>query len=67
MSNNNYNEIISYLKSLSDQKYLEFNKKIVNAPSDMLGIRTPVLRKFAKDISKNDPISFLNILEHNYF
>jgi len=63
----NYNEIISYLKSLSDQKYLEFNKKIVNAPSKMLGIRTPVLRKFAKDISKNDPISFLNILEHNYF
>ena len=70
MSNINYNDyscIISYLKSLSDNKYLEFNKKIVNTPSKMLGIRTPILRNIAKDISKNDPISFLNILEHNYY
>lgn len=70
MSNINYNDysqLISYLKSLSDPNYLEFNKKIVNALSDMIGIRTPILRNIAKDISKNDPISFLNILEHNYF
>ena len=35
MSNINYNDyscLISYLKSLSDNKYLEFNQKIVNTP-----------------------------------
>lgn len=64
---NNYSRLIGYLKSLSDPKYLEFNKKIVNTPSKMLGIRTPVLRNIAKDISKNNPIGFLDILEHNYF
>ena len=64
---NNYSCLISYLKSLSDNKYLEFNKKIINTPSKMLGIRTPILRNIAKDISKDDPIGFLNILEHNYF
>lgn len=70
MSNINYNnyfELISYLKRLSDPKYLEFNKKIVNTPSNMLGIRTPILRNIAKEISKSDPVDFINILEHNYF
>lgn len=64
---NNYSDLINYLKSLSDYKYLEFNKKIVNTSSNMLGIRTPILRNIAKDISKNDPIGFINILEHNYY
>lgn len=64
---NNYSEFISYLEGFIDSNYLEFNKKIVNTSSNMLGIRTPILRKIAKDIAKRNPIEFLNILEHNYF
>ena len=62
----NYQELIGYLESFKDTKYLEFNKRIVNTSSKMLGIRTPILRSIAKEISKSDPIKFLDIIENNY-
>lgn len=67
MEYNNYQELIDYLSTFIDTKYLEFNKKIVNTTSDMLGIRTPILRKISKDIIKKDPIKFLNTIENKYF
>lgn len=67
MNYKNYQELINYLSNFIDTKYLEFNKKIVNTSSKMLGIRTPILRNIAKDISKNDPIKFLNTIENKYF
>lgn len=67
MNYSNYSELIGYLNNFSDPKYLDFNKKIVNTPSDMLGIRIPILRNIAKDIYKSDSIGFLNILKYNYY
>lgn len=64
---NNYQKLINYLNTFKDLKYLEFNKKIVNTPSDMIGIRTPILRKIAKDISKSNSLEFLNTIENKYF
>lgn len=49
-----YNELINYLYSLKDIKYKEFNDKIVNTKLTTIGIRIPLLRKIAKEISKSD-------------
>ena len=67
MEYNTYDELIIYLDNFKDTKYLDFNKKIVNTPSKMLGIRTPILRNIAKDIAKSNPIKFLDIIKNNYY
>ena len=46
--------IFEELTKLSDKNYKEFHKKLIPTISSelILGIRTPVLRKFAKEFSK---------------
>jgi 3-methyladenine DNA glycosylase AlkD len=48
-------EIREDLKKLSEgnQEYAFFNKKIVNTKKEVLGVRTPDLRKFAKSLARN--------------
>ncbi len=55
---NDYNSLITYLKSLSDSKYLAFNQKLIKTKYLMLGIKIPILRKTASKY--ND----LNILDY---
>ena len=55
---------------VKDDKYKEFQAKLVpNIPSDtIIGIRTPVMRKIAKEIFESeDKESFLNDLPHKYY
>lgn len=59
-------ELIKYLFTFKDEKYLEFNKKIVNTTSNMIGIRTPIIKKIAKEMSK-DYKANLSIIETNYY
>lgn len=58
------------LQALADQNYREFNSKLMPTveKSTVFGVRTPVLRKFAKEFFK-DPrsIEFLTALPHKYF
>lgn len=58
------------LAALADQNYREFNSKLMPTveKSTVFGVRTPVLRKFAKEFFK-DPSSkeFLTALPHEYF
>ncbi|MBQ3551340.1 MAG: DNA alkylation repair protein [Clostridia bacterium] len=58
------------LAALADQNYREFNSKLMPTveKSTVFGVRTPVLRKFAKEFFK-DPSSkeFLTALPHKYF
>lgn len=42
--------IKNFLKNNSDFSYAEFNKKFINTKYPILGVRLPILRKFAKDI-----------------
>lgn len=63
----NYKEFINYLFIFKDDKYLEFNKKIVNSNATMIGIRTPIIKNIAKDISKNNPYKFLDLIKNNYY
>lgn len=63
-------EIINNLNSLFDSKYRDFQIKLIpGTTSDhMIGVRTPDLRSYAKELSKRDDISdFLNNLPHEFF
>lgn len=47
-------EIVSKLTTLAepDPKFKEFSKKIINTPSNIIGVKIPNLRKFAKIVAK---------------
>ncbi len=64
------NELISQLFAMQDLKYREFSLPLMPTvdPKKVIGIRTPVLRKFAKEFSKTDSAKkFLQDLPHYYF
>jgi len=63
------NKITEHLLSLQDIAYKEFNSKLVPTVNkdDVIGIRIPVLRKYAKEMKDNaDTDNFLNSLPHKY-
>ena len=60
------------LFALKDEPYKEFNKKLIPSISEdvMIGIRTPVLRKLAKKLWKEERqkcLQFMDDLPHFYF
>ena len=64
--------IKSKLLSMQDTAYRDFNAKLIPTvdPKLMIGIRTPLLRKFAKDLFKTEPnqaAAFMQTLPHRYF
>ena len=67
MNIKDYNELINCLRKHKDYKYLEFNKKIVNSKSLMIGIRTPIIKELAKNIFKNNPYEVLSIIKNKYY
>lgn len=63
-------EIISELYDKQDIKYRDFQAKLIphKTVEEMIGVRTPELRKYAKELLKRKDIgSFLAILPHEYF
>ena len=63
-------EIREELLSLQDPDYRDFQVKLIPTADReaVIGIRTPALRKYAKQLVKRDDISeFLNDLPHLYF
>ena len=62
-----HDKIISDLFSMRDERFAKFNAKLL--PPDVaqyvIGIKTPILRKYAKNISNSD--NFLQSLPHKYF
>lgn len=60
------------LFSFEDKEYKNFNKKLIPNIDEntMIGIRTPVLRKFAKEFFKAEPeqvSDFMEEVPHKYF
>lgn len=43
-----YEELIAELKELSEETFAAFQKKLIFTKAEILGVRTPVLRKLAK-------------------
>lgn len=63
-------DIRNELYKLQDIKYRDFQSKLIPNidPETVIGVRTPILRKLAKDLSKNEDIrDFLKELPHRYF
>ncbi|MBO6047621.1 MAG: DNA alkylation repair protein [Erysipelotrichaceae bacterium] len=63
-------DIKTFLFDHQDQKYGEFQRKLIpNIDGDtIIGVRTPILRQYAKELVKLDDIDdFLDILPHTYF
>ena len=64
--NNSYNEFIEYLFCIRDIKYRDFHSKL-GIGNNVIGIRTPILKNIAKDISKGNYVEFLELLKEEYY
>ena len=63
-----YAEFINYLKSIKDEKYKEFHSSLVlNSKYEMIGIRLPIMRQIAKEITKTDITDFLENAQDRYY
>ena len=63
-------DILKKLYTLQDTKYRDFQGKLLPTvdPKTIIGVRTPELRKLAKELAKQDDIgTFLDTLPHSYF
>ena len=52
-------EIKKELENLADKKYKEFHKGLCPGTENILGVRVPVLRNYAKKLSKEKDIKYL--------
>ncbi len=62
--------ITNLLRENSDRQYAEFQSRLIpNVPAEtIIGVRTPVLRKLAKDFMRDERrAAFLDELPHAYF
>jgi len=67
---NKENKILKSLYAAADAVYKDFNASLIpNVSRDLfIGVRTPVLRKFAKDMIKSGEYKdFISKLPHKYF
>ncbi len=66
--NTSSENIRNRLLELKDEKYKEFNSKLIpNVDKDLIiGIRSPILRNFAKSLSQEEISNFLSTLPHKY-
>ncbi len=62
-----YAELVNCLRKNSDCKYKEFSKRIIFTKYEIIGVRTPFLRKLAKDINKTNVENFLLIKNKNTY
>ncbi len=63
-------EIYNYLFLSADENYKKFNSSLLPTVSaeTVIGVRTPALRKLAKELIKRKDLSeFMNDLPHKYF
>lgn len=67
MNKKDYNEFLNNLYKLQDIKYKEFHSGLGISNDYLIGIRVPVLKDIAKDISKKDYISFIKYNTHNTY
>lgn len=64
------NNVLNLLYTAADKAYKDFNSLLIPniAMEKIIGVRTPILRKIAKDIIKSGKAGdFINNLPHQYF
>ena len=63
-----YKNVKKLLYENQDLKYRQFHAGLLNNKMvKLIGVRTPILRKIAKDISKNDYQSFIKNKNHEFY
>ncbi len=62
-----YYNYLNYLKSLADNKYKNFQQKLCTTKYEILGIKIPLLRKIAKEISKTNYLEFLKLCKNTFY
>ncbi len=62
-----YQEYLTYLKSLKDEKYKTFHSRLTTTKYEILGIRVPIQRKIAKRISQSNIENFLKQNTDTYY
>lgn len=60
-------ELLKILYENKDEDFKTFNDKILNANIETIGVRTPVIKKIAKEISKSDYGRFLSNAKYDYY
>lgn len=63
----NNEEIREKLFKLSDEKYREFHSGLCPGTNNIIGVRVPILRKYAKEIAKEDYKTYLENAESGYY
>lgn len=64
---NAYKQFIDELKTYGDSKYRKFHYKLLNSDVKLLGVRTPILKQIAKELSKNNYKDWLKYNDHDYY
>ena len=59
-------ELIKYLYSIKDDEYRKFNERIIKT-DNIIGVRLPILKTMAKEISKLDYLTFIKNNKHKYY
>ena len=62
-----YKEYIDYLISLKDQKYKEFHSKLTDTNYEIIGIKVPIMKKIAKEISKTNVEDYFKLVNNKYY
>lgn len=62
-----YEQFIKELETYSDNKYKNFHFKLLNSDVNLLGVRTPILKKMAKNISVTNYHDWLIYNKHVYY
>ena len=61
-------EIQKQLKEQQDKEYKKLQERTIPGSREVIGVRTPILRNYAKELAKRDDIDeFLKDLPHKYF
>lgn len=66
-TNKDYDEYLKYLLNQEDLKYEKFNHSLIITKYKMIGIRIPIAKSIAKEISKGDYKSFLGFGKNTYY
>ena len=62
-----YEMYVDYLKSLQDENYREFHQNLTTTRYEILGLRVPMQRKIAKEISKGNIEEFFCFCKDRYY
>ena len=60
-------EVRKRILELADPKYKEFHSGLCPGTNNIIGVRIPVLRKYAKELAKDDFRSYLSSIADDYY